>query len=711
MTTTLLLLALLVSAQDPTPPPEGDEREIGQTIVTARKRDEPIDRVPGSVSSVSADEIAKAGLRTIADAARHVPNLNMTEFTSRRLSFPFVRGVGSGQGEAGVVTYVDGVPQLTTGSTNLPLVGVERVEFLRGPQGTLYGRNALGGVIHVHSAAPSRVPELGLGIGLGSYNLRELRASYSGPVDLGGSSEGGPLFDLSLLQSSRSGYTKNLVTGNDVDERDAFFGRAQVLLRPSESAEVRIALYGERSRDGGFALSSLDPGPLGPGLRQNPHRLNQDFEGLAERDVLAPSVTWTVFGDTVDFTSITAYQTWDVRETSDFDFSPMDLIVRTTEEDQQYVSQELRLASHEAAPVELSDDVSLSWLAGVQAFSADSGRSGANDFRVPLIHPLGIGIDTNTGEFEDLGLGVFGETALSFGDDVDVTAGVRYDHESKEARLDNVFYAGGVGTPLSSSSLDEDYGELLPSASAAWRPDEDTTLYASAAKGYKAGGFNLTAAPAGKIEFGPEENWSYEIGLKKSFLEGRLGARLAAFYIDWRDMQLSVPPTATTGPYVDNAGDSTSHGVELEAHARVCAGTSLFGSFGHTETEFDGYTDPFFNEVSGKSLPFAPETTWSAGVQTEGELGPETRWHARAEYVNVGDFYYDPNNTQKESYELVHLHAGIERGGWSLSVWARNLFDEEYFPVALQIDPTDPTFFVAESGEPMVAGVSLGASF
>jgi iron complex outermembrane receptor protein len=712
MHTSLLAVAVFVFASDPPRPKEkgSEDEQVGQTLVTARKRAETIDRVPASVTSVSAEEIEASGMRSVSDAAQLVPNLNITEFTSRRLSFPFVRGVGSGQGEAGVVTYIDGVPQLTTGSTNLPLVGLDRVEFVRGPQGVLYGRNALGGVIHVHSRRPSATPEYGVRLGLGSSDLQELSASFSGPIGIGGGGADGPLFDLSVQQSTRSGYTTNLITGNEVDHRDAFFGRAQMLLTPSDDSEVRIALYSERSRDGGFALQNVYPGPLGPGLKNNPHQITQDFEGVVERDIFAPSVNWTVFGDTVEFTSITAYQDWDVLETSDFDFSPLDLIRRTTMEDQAYLSQELRFASSEQAAVRLGDDVSMSWLTGVQAFVADSGRSAANDFRAPIPPQIPVaGIDYNAGDFDDFGLGVFGEATLLFGEDVEVTGGLRYDHESKEADLENIFYVGGFRTPVSSSSPDEDYGELLPSFSVAWHRAEDTTWYVSASKGYKAGGFNLTSAPAGKADFDPEKNWSYEVGFKSSF--GDVDVRVAGFYIDWSDMQLTVAPTATTGPYVDNAGDSTSMGGECEVVARAGEHLAFFGGVGVTKTEFDSYVDPYLNDVSGESLPFAPETNWSAGAQVSGDLDPETGWYARAEYVAVGDFYYDANNTQKESYELVNATAGIERRGWSLSVWARNLFDEEYIPVALQVDPTNPAVFVGESGEPMVAGLTFSASF
>ena len=437
-----------------------------------------------------------------------------------------------------------------------------------------------------------------------------------------------------------------------------------------------------------------------------PWTINQNFEGVTERDVLSPSLTWSQFGDDVDFTSITAYTQWDLLETSDFDFSPFDAVRRATMEDQKYISQELRLASSAEAPVELSEDVSLRWLTGLQFYFTDTGRSASNDLRAGF--PL-LGVDTSSGSFEDVSVGLYGETTLSPGEDVDLTAGVRYDHDFVQADLRNTFVSGGATLVDQRSSGTADFGQVLPFVGASWRVIEEASLYANVGKGYKAGGFNLRS-PSGNQTFEPERSWSYELGVKSSLADGKVNLRAAGFYIDWQDMQLTLfDPVA--GGYVANAGESTSHGFELEASAQVTEGVSVFAGVGTADTSFDRFVDPFGNDVSGNSLPFAPENTWSVGSQVGGDIAKDTGWFARAEYVGVGTFYYDANNTQMESYQLLNLRGGLTHRDWSLSIWTRNLLDEAYFPVAFQPDPTDPTVFVAESGEPMVFGVSLTASF
>jgi len=668
--------------------------DLGDVLVTARKREEAPRNVPASTTVVTGSELEAAGITSLSDAAIFVPNLRLTEFTARRLSLPFLRGVGSGVGEPAVTTYVDGVPQLTTGSTNLPLIGLERVEFLRGPQ-ALYGRNSLGGVIHLVSARPTRERQARADLTLGDHGRQELELSWSGPVgeDV--------LFRFDGLYEARDGYTRNDFTGDDVDERRSFFGREQVLLRPTERSELRLGIYGQSARDGGFALYDL------PTLRARPHHINQDFEGVAERDVLSPFVTWTRYGDSVDFTAITSYTDWDLLETSDFDFTAIDGVRRRTEESQRHFNEELRLSSAEEEPVALGGRATLEWLAGVHVFVADSERSAANEFR-PGLFPVPA-LDASRGEFEDLGLGVFGQATVTIDERLELALGLRYDDESKEAGLRHTLEVGGFPVSDDTTALDDDFGQASPSFSAAWHFDDETMAYASAAKAYKAGGFNLTAPPD-RVAFGPEQSWTYEVGLRKSWDEERVTASAAAFHIDWEDMQLSQFEFPYGG-FVDNVGASTSQGLELEVTARVRPGLRVFSGLGLLDTEIDQFVDSFSLDDSGNDLPFAPDQTWHVGAQLEGDVSGRTRWFARAEIVGVGDFFYDASNLEGDSFELVNLRAGVERGDWRLALWVRNAFDEEYVPVAFQPDPTDPTAFVGENGAPRTLGVSFGMSF
>ena len=697
------LLAQQEPADDTSPPAEPEaaqeqeQEEPVDTIVIARKREEVLEDVPQSISVFTGEDLEQAGIRTVRDASYLVPNMIVTEFTSRRLSFPFIRGIGSGVGESSVVTYIDGVPQLTTGSTNLPLFDLDRVEILRGPQGTLYGRNALGGVIHLISEGPSTDPRWTFGGTAGNFDLTEIQLSYAGPL------VGDTALNVSAMHSSREGYNTNDFTGNRVDSRDGTFGRAQLFIQPDQRHQWRVGIYGERARDGGFALNFTDQ------LRANPYHVNVNFEGEVDRDIISPSLRYDFLGDAVDFTSITAVTDWDVRETSDFDFTPIDLARRETKEAQSYVYQEFRVSSTEDNGPRLSEDASLRWLVGLSAFGSDTSASTATLLPMGLpFPPVPPSIDTNTGDFDDLGIGLFGDVAATWNEKLELSFGLRYDYESKQAALDHVFEIIGVGAfPDATQNFEEDFDQLLPKLSASYRFTPANMLYGFIAKGYKAGGFNLDPPP-GQQAFEPETSWTFETGFKQSWLDERVNLKLAAFYIDWQDMQLSLFDPATQNGFVANAGNSTSTGVELELSTQPLDGLSVFGTYGYVDAEFDDFVDTAGQNFAGNTLPFAPDQTWSLGAQYGAGSRDEFHWYLRGEWVGVGTFYYDPSNDEGEQYQLANFRGGIAKGDFEFDLWVRNAFDEDYIPVAFQFFPGS---YVGENGVPRIYGATLRVSF
>ena len=171
-------------------------------------------------------------------------------------------------------------------------------------------------------------------------------------------------------------------------------------------------------------------------------------------------------------------------------------------------------------------------------------------------------------------------------------------------------------------------------------------------------------------------------------------------------MQLSLfDPLA--GGYVDNAGESTSKGIDIEFDARLSDQFTAFSTYGLADTEFDEFMDQFDEDASGNSLPFAPRRTWSLGGQYDLELSEDLRWFARAEVQGYDDMFYDAGNLESDSWTLVNLRSGVRKGRWGLDVSVRNTFDEEYIPVALQVNPADPTMFVGENGTPRTVLVTL----
>ncbi len=702
----LVLLASVAPVHGQTPPaaaptpqdPPVAETEGSRVVVTARKWEEAERDVPQSLSTLRYDELLERGAETITEAARSVPNTLITGFTSRRLSFPYVRGVGSGQGDPAVTTFVDGVPQLSVSSTNLPLWDVERVEFLRGPSSALYGRNTVGGAIHLHSRRPTNRTELEALTTIGNFGREEFRAGLSTPL------VADELYlRLSVSHENRDGYTTNALTGNDVDDRDSWFGHGQLVWTPDAHNTLRYTIWGEAARDGGFVLSELN------GLRAAPNRIAQDFEGSADRDVLANTLHYTHSGSDLELTSITAVQDWSIEESADFDFSPIDGVRRFTQEEQTYLYQEVRVGSRGERGVQFSERTALRWLVGISGFYSDSERAATNEFRAGgagiLFPPGQVGSDTAAGTFDDWGLAGFGQATLSAGQ-LELSGALRFDYEDKEAELQRTF----SGFPLSASAPSRSDREWLPRVSLAYRLTDEFSAYGLAARGFKAGGFNTTA-PAGRTAFGTETSWTYELGLKAGSEAHRVEGSVAVFHIDWDDMQLSqFDPTA--GGYVTNAGESTSRGVEFECVLRPTEQIEVYGSLGFLDTEFDAFVDQFGQNTAGNDLPFAPERTASVGARYSTPIGEHGHAvFARADYHSIGRFYYDASNLQSERYELLNLRIGGGGERWRIEGFMENALDERYVPIAFQINPADPTLFAGESAGPRTYGVTVRLSW
>jgi len=692
---TLLIAATAAHAQPATQP----AARLPDTTVTARLWEEDALTAPASVTVLDARTIRDSGIENIRDASFLVPNLYVVPFTARRLSFPFARGVGSGQGDPGVVVTVDGVPQFGVGSTNLPWHDIERIEAVRGGYGALYGRNALGGAINVVTAPPPDRAAVAVGGTVGNFDHYEAEVSGSTPV--GGD---GLRVRAHGRYSIRDGYHDNTVTGDDLDDREAVFGRGDAYWTSDDGRwEVRGGVHGERARDGGFALFDTDS------LEADPFKVSHDFEGSTDRDLIGGGATARYFGDRVELTSITGGVWFDVSESSDFDFTAGDLVRRFTDEDLTQFSQELRLGSAPGAPVELSDGLDMRWLVGGIGFVIDETRGFTNTFRPDAV-TAGLvpaaGDDSSLGAFDTLGGGVYGQATLSWRDKLDLTGGLRYSVERKEADITTSFAPLGFPAGTTSSSRDEaeTFAELLPMVSLAYHWTPDLTTYGTIGRGFRAGGFNLRA-PAGTSfgTFDTETSWTYEAGIKTRWWDDRLSLSAAAFYIQWDDQQLNLFDP-TVGGFIANAGESTSRGFELEALLTPAEGWLIFANVGYTDAEFDAFTDPFAGDVAGNDVPFAPDWTWAVGAQRSQPLGGDWELFFRGELTGVSEFYYEPGNAASEDgFVLANARVGVRNGRFSIEAWVRNAFDEDYIPVAFQ---TTPGSFVGENGPPLTYGVS-----
>src|SRR5262245_52054383 len=333
----MLGLVLLVSpafAQAQAPQPSSAPQITLPTItVTAQKEPADAQTLPISLTAVPLDALWNAGMMTIGDVSIYSANTFFSDFSARKLSNPRMRGIGASPANPSITTFIDGVPQLNTNSSSIELLDVSQLEFVRGPQSALFGRNTLGGLVNVNSVRPSLTRwSGGAVVPFGNYGAVDVRANASGPI--GSKAAVG----FAIGHSRRDGFTTNSVTGNDVDFREATFGKAQLLVTPGANWETRFIYTGERARDGDYSLNDL------AAVRTNPFTVARDFEGHTDRDVHAATFVARHASQSLTFTSTTGFVHWKTLDETDLDYSPLPLLFRTNDEKDSQFTQEFRVA-------------------------------------------------------------------------------------------------------------------------------------------------------------------------------------------------------------------------------------------------------------------------------------------------------------------------------------------------------------------------------
>jgi iron complex outermembrane recepter protein len=675
--------------------------QLPTLIVTAQKEAAEAQELPVSLTTIAQPTLRDTAATVVSDL--FAPNIYFTEFTARKLSNPRFRGIGASPANPAVATYFDGVPQLNTNSSSIDLLDVGQVEFVRGPQSALFGRNSIGGLINVSSARPSLSGWTGgLSVPFANFSSREIRGNVAGPVV-----DGKLGVSVAMQYGQRDGYTVNDLTGNDIDSREAFSAKGQALWTPNRNWETRVIVNGERARDGDYALSDL------AGLRANPYHARHDFEGHTNRDIFGTTILNRHESMRFSVTSTTGFLKWKTEDATDLDYTPLPLIVRNNNEESFQFTQEVRVASAPNAALRLSDGAALKWQAGVFLFTQNYEQNAVNTlapftFSQFINFPLALTLPD--AELDDFGIGVYGQGTATIGNRFDLTAGVRMDNEQKDASL-NTFFTPQIAPPRALVT-DASFSNVSPHFSAAMRIQPEKTAYVSVTRGYKAGGFN-PVSPVGSEAYGEEHAWNIEGGLKTMWASGRVMANASVFRINWEDLQLNVPDlTSPAQFYIANIGDATSSGVEVELNARVHPSVDVFGGLGYTRARFSDGSVSNGVPVAGNTIPNTPEYSATLGAQISRPVTSAVSVYGRGEAVFYGAFEYDDMNlARQDAYSLANFRAGARGRYLFAEAWIRNAFDTQYIPIAFAYGQLAPSGFIGEMGRPRTFGVSAGVTF
>lgn len=670
-------------------------------IVTAQKEAADLKDVPASVTAVTGETLRNAGVLTISEAGIFAPNTVFTEFTARKVSNPRFRGIGSSPANPAITTFIDGVPQLNSNVSNIELLDVEQIEFVRGPQSPLFGRNTLGGIVNVRSARPNLAKWTGaVTAPFGSAGLFDVRGNISGPLsDKAGVS-------VAAGTQRRDGFTVNSVTSNKVDTRDATFVKAQAMFLPNANWEGRVIVAHERDRDGDYALGDLSA------IRIAPFRVTRDFEGFTRRDI--NNVTGILRGTGQNFAvqSTTGFVTWNTEDSTDLDYSPRPLATRNNREDSTQFTQEVRISSPENAPLPLGDAM-LKWQAGIDYFSQAYAQDAVNSLSAFVLSPqiaFPVAMHSPQADIDTGGIGVFARATATLAERLDLTGGVRFDYETSDANL-NSFVEPAI-FPANPVDTDSSFSDISPQLAAGYRLTPSHTVYASAARGYKAGGFNPASIP-GREAYGEEHAWHLEGGWKSTLDGGKVAANATLFYINWDDLQLNVPNPFVPGQfYIFNVGRARSRGLEFDVTARPRPDVDVFAALGVNSARFADGTQAGGVDVGDNEVPYTPDYTAMFGGQLTRAITSAVNGYGRLEVVMTGAFHYDESNAQgQDAYSLVNLRAGGRWQRYFAEVWLRNAFDTRYVPIAIPYPGFAPSGYIGENGQPRTFGITIGAAF
>ena len=690
---------------------EADEKNVvlEPVTVTANKREEDIQEVPSSITVIDAIDMDDALINSFNTLADHVPNFHFYDWGANSHNFVFMRGIGAVHNEPAVGVYLDGVGLFETGMFNYPLYDAERIEVLRGPQGTLYGRNALGGVVNIITREPGNETVVEGSAGVGNYGMLESNFFLSVPVV-----EDKVFLSASGFAKKRDGYQENTsagFTGDEGDHNKGFGGRVKMLMTPHDNLELIFHLDGQKLNGGSYPVRRMTDWAATGLPADDPHTYSHNYE-----ENKAESNTWgssfSVKWDTLhgSLASITGLRMWDNVEINDQDFSPLDVTHFQHDISQQQYSQELRFASHDGSPFR--------WLAGAYGFYRDKTEDDTQFFdSAAALFGAVPGTVTNTvSDYKNYGFALFGEATYTVFGDVDLTAGLRYERETSDyGRKGKTFVPGPGWTVTPARELDAAFDAILPKFSFAWRVTDAIMPYATAARGFRSGGFNSQAPSAAQYEFAPEYTWNYELGVKSQWWSGRATLNLAAYYIDIEDQQLSfVMPLGSSKTYVTNAGESNSRGVEVESQVRVLDGLDFIVNASYSHTEFEKYSDSVSGDnYKGNTLPMAPVYDFNLALQyrdtsffsDDANIG----LFARVDLIGVGTIYWDAaNSLEQKPYELVNCNFGVEGEHLDFNIWVKNIFDVEYTEMSFQrsVFPV-----LGQDGPPRTLGATLSFRF
>ena len=671
---------------------------VEEVIVTARLRSESLAEVPVTVNAFSRQDIEDAGIRRPNDYLSLVPNVTLVEAQNAGTTFLTIRGITQVRNnEPPVAVAVDGMLQTSPNQFNQALLDMEQIEVLKGPQGALYGRNAIGGAINITTRGPSDEFSGLIQVGAGNGERFEGRASLAGPLAVGKA-----WYRIAASWVDRDGYLENVYLGGHVDPLEDKSIQLRLDWLMSETWTTDFRLYAANTKGGSLNYNwqafdyELDAFTFAAGDANNTDLIyEQNNRGRNDRDVL--EAAWKLeheasWGTVTSITSFNRLEEWYGSDQAPYSESltqypfgpgiPFDGIA------QQYwdvdaFSQELRLTSRDEQP--------LRWLFGAYYVGTDRFISspvidddGSGIVRVER-RPTGVG-EPATFSFladdnDNTAFAVFGQLNYDVTDSFEASVAFRYDKDER-IQTTSPFHTGGAPNERRKETFDK----LQPKVTLRYSLSESANLFASYSEGFRSGQFNQSGTAAAAVAagvngvfdvVGQEETRAFEIGFKGRVLDGLANVNISLFTTDVDGQQYFLFFAPTSSQVLAGIDRVDLVGGEVEFSAAVAEGLEIYAAYGFTDSEIDEYNvQPAYE---GNKAPYVPRDTMNLGFQYRAPVAGNLNLLLRGDYERRGRQFWDPDNsTARKAVSLVNFRAGLEGERWSLIAWSKNLLDEKY---------------------------------
>jgi iron complex outermembrane receptor protein len=673
-----------------------DPTTLDAITVTARKREETLQEVPVAVTAFTSEALDKLNINDIGDLDAQVPNLTIYAARgSSSTATAYIRGIGQADPlwgvDPGVGIYLDDVYIARPQGALLDVFDVGRIEVLRGPQGTLYGKNTIGGAIKYISRGLPTETEGFAQISVGNYNQLDAKAAIGGSI---GGADSGLRGRVAVASMNRDGFGTNTETGQEVSDKEINAARFQLGAYAGDDFDVQFALDWMDDQSGMRGAKMLAPNPLAPAYAPTDDRYDIRSGMKNVNDTVMKGASATVNwrpNDDWAFKYVIAKRESDTETNIDFDTTPLTLVdVRAFYSDSQ-VSHELQ-ANYDGGGRARG-------VMGIYAFDGDAGGQVLNHFFNTLL-PVGLTnplFGDTQGVVNTQSFAVYADWTFDLTDRLKLDAGVRYTDEDKHAVALNRFYTGldydtSWGT---AANFDKtvNFKNVSPKISLDYQVTPDIMVYGLASRGFKSGGFNIrantTAVPRSGEPFDDESVDSFEIGSKMAFFDQKLFLNLAAFHNVYEDIQLSVFTSYTLpgggssffGDFT-NAGKGTVNGVEVEYQWLPTRNWLISGNLAWLDAKYDEFITSGVNVADSQYFTNAPEFSGALNVEYRTDLASGGNLSARVGYSYQGEVWPTTDLSpaiRQDGYGL--LGAGViwkVNDAWQFSLQGSNLADEEY---------------------------------